>query len=55
MNGCRYEIKSGYYYMLLIIGILDLDENKMGLYFLWYEYVYLCNVIKCILIVDEYL
>lgn len=53
MNWCRYEIKSGYYYMLLIIGILD--ENKMGLYFLWYEYVYLCNVIKCILIVDEYL
>lgn len=41
--------------MLLIIGTPDLDENKTGLYFSRYEHVYLCNAIKGILIVDEYL
>lgn len=39
--------------MLLIIGTPD--ENKTGLYFSRYEHVYLCNAIKGILIVDEYL
>lgn len=39
--------------MLSIIGTPD--ENKTGLYFSRYEHVYLCNAIKRILIVDEYL
>lgn len=42
--------------MLSIIGTPD--ENKTGLYGLYfsrYEHVYLCNAIKRILIVDEYL
>lgn len=39
--------------MLSIIGTPD--ENKTGLYFSRYEHVYLCNAIKGILIVDEYL
>lgn len=53
MNGCRHETKSGHYHMLSIIGTPD--ENKTGLYFSRYEHVYLCNAIKRILIVDEYL
>lgn len=53
MNGCRHETKSGHYHMLSIIGTPD--ENKTGLYFSRCEHVYLCNAIKRILIVDEYL